>query len=119
MNETFSLVMSYMPLILQGLLTTILVSCEAAVIGELVGLALALLRRGKSKIIKGIISVYISFVRGTPLLVQIFVIYYALAMIGIDIPASQAGVIALSLNSGGFVAEILRGGFFRNTKRSI
>ena len=41
---------------------------------------------------------------------QIFIIYYALAMIGLDIPSYQSGVIALSLNSGGFIAEIIRGG---------
>lgn len=110
-QDTFSLVMSYMPLMLQGLLTTIQVSLEAAVIGELFGLLLALLRRGKSKVINGIIGVYISFVRGTPLLVQIFVIYYAVSMLGLNLPAAVTGVIALSLNSGGFVAEILRGGF--------
>jgi polar amino acid transport system permease protein len=54
---------------------------------------------------------YLSFVRGTPLLIQIFLIYYALpGLIGIDVPAFTAGVIALSLNSGAFTSEILRGG---------
>lgn len=73
-------------------------------------LFLSILRMGKSKIIKHIINIYISFVRGTPIIVQIFIIYYALAMIGLDIPSYQSGVIALSLNSGGFIAEIIRGG---------
>jgi len=110
MQDTIDLVFSYMPDLLNGLYYTILVSVEAIMIGFVVGMVLSVLRMGKSKIIKWIISVYISFVRGTPIIVQIFLIYYALAMIGLDIPAFQSGVIALSLNSGGFIAEIIRGG---------
>ena len=57
-----------------------------------------------------IVRIYISFVRGTPLLVQILLIYYALpGLLRIDLPAYAAGVLALSLNSGAFVVEILRG----------
>lgn len=110
MQGEIELVLSYMPNLLNGLFHTILVSMEAIVIGFIVGMVLSVLRMGKSKIVKWNISIYISFVRGTPIIVQIFIIYYALAMIGLDIPAFQSGVIALSLNSGGFIAEIIRGG---------
>lgn len=116
MQETMKMLFDYTPILLKGLGTTILVSCEAAIIGELVGLVIALLRMRKSKVLKSIISVYISFVRGTPLMIQIFLIYYVLAKLGVDIPAIQSGVIALSLNSGGYIAEILRGGFFAVSK---
>src|SRR5438046_9825451 len=53
---------------------------------------------------------YVQFIRGTPLLVQIFLIYFGLPTLGINIPAYWSGVIALGLNSGGFQAEIVRAG---------
>ncbi len=110
MKDSINLVIQYMPNLLEGLKYTILVSLQAIGIGFIVGVILSIFRMGKSKIIKYIINIYISFVRGTPIIVQIFIIYYALAMIGLDIPSYQSGVIALSLNSGGFIAEIIRGG---------
>ena len=63
-----------------------------------------------SRILKKIVAVYISFVRGTPVLVQIYIIYQALAVMGLDLSNLASGIIALSLNSGGFIAEIIRGG---------
>ena len=110
MKDSINLVIQYMQNLLEGIKYTILVSLQAIGIGFIVGVILSIFRMGKSKIIKYIINIYISFVRGTPIIVQIFIIYYALAMIGLDIPSYQSGVIALSLNSGGFIAEIIRGG---------
>ena len=63
-----------------------------------------------SRILKKIVAVYISFVRGTPVLVQIYIIYQALAVMGLNLSNLTSGIIALSLNSGGFIAEIIRGG---------
>jgi His/Glu/Gln/Arg/opine family amino acid ABC transporter permease subunit len=102
--------MQYMPNLLDGLKYTILVSVQAIGLGFAVGIILSILRMGKSKVINCLVGIYISFVRGTPIIVQIFIIYYALAMIHLDIPSFQSGVIALSLNSGGFIAEVVRGG---------
>jgi ABC-type amino acid transport system permease subunit len=53
---------------------------------------------------------YVDFIRGTPLLIQIFLVYFALPVIGINLPEFWAGVIALSLNAAGFLAEIVRAG---------
>ncbi|MBP2031980.1 His/Glu/Gln/Arg/opine family amino acid ABC transporter permease subunit [Clostridium algifaecis] len=110
MKTSIDLVMQYMPNLLEGLMYTILVSAQAIGLGFTVGIVLSILRMGKNKIVDWFVNVYISFVRGTPIIVQIFIIYYALAMIHLDIPSFQSGVIALSLNSGGFIAEIIRGG---------
>ena len=63
-----------------------------------------------SQILGIIIAVYISFVRGTPILVQIFLVYYVLPVIGLNIGPVSAGIIALTLNSAALVIEILRGG---------
>jgi len=64
----------------------------------------------KSRALDISIAVYISFIRGTPLLVQIFLVYYVLPVFGLNIGPITAGILALTLNSAAFVIEILRGG---------
>ena len=68
MKDSINLVIQYMPNLLEGLKYTILVSLQAIGIGFIVGVILSILRMGKSKIIKHIINIYISFVRGTPII---------------------------------------------------
>ena len=113
--ENIHIVFEYAPMLLEGLLNTILVSVCAIIIALVIGIILSVLRMGgdsrPARIVRGIINVYISFVRGTPVLVQIYIIYQALAVIGLNLSAFVSGVIALSLNSGGFIAEIFRGAF--------
>ena len=60
----------------------------------------------KSQIFGAIVAVYISFIRGTPILVQIFLVYYVLPIIGLNIGPITAGIVALTLNSAAFVIEI-------------
>mgnify|MGYP006074217051 CR=1 FL=1 len=112
--ETVEVIFQYMPLLLRGLMYTILVSVEAIVIALCIGLLLTVVRMGRrsifGRIVRTIANVYISFVRGTPILVQIYLIYQALAIVGPNLSSFASGVIALSLNSGGFMAEIMRGG---------
>ena len=108
--ENVSLVMKYMPFLIRGLGYTILVSVAAIAIAVCVGVLLSLLRLTKNRWLNGFVNIYVSFVRGTPVIVQIFIIYYVIAMLGIDVSALLSGIIALSLNSGGFMSEIIRGG---------
>ncbi|MCP4328109.1 MAG: amino acid ABC transporter permease [Alphaproteobacteria bacterium] len=99
-----------LPLFLHGAWITFVVSLLGALLGIVVGVVLLLLRRQPLAPLRWFAAVYVSFVRGTPLLVQIFLVYYALpGLTGIDLPAFTAGVLALSLNSGAFVTEIVRG----------
>ncbi len=113
--ENVYIVFEYAPMILKGLLNTILVSVCAIIVALIIGIILSVLRMGGnspvSRAVKAVINVYISFVRGTPVLVQIYIIYQALAVIGLNLSPFVSGVIALSLNSGGFIAEIFRGAF--------
>lgn len=96
---------------LLGAGVTLFVSLLGALFGMAVGLALLFLREAKWRPVRWLAHLYVSFVRGTPLLVQIFLVYYALpGLIGIDLAPFTAGVLALSLNSGAFASEILRGG---------
>ena len=99
------------PLMLKGALITFEISLIGALLGIVVGFILILMRMSPLRPIKYLAEIYISIFRGTPLLLQIFFIYYALpGLLGIDLPPFIAGVLALSLNSGAFVTEVLRGG---------
>ena len=110
--ENFNIVWHYNDLLLKGLGYTVFVSVAAILIALCVGMLLSVMRMGgdslPSRILKKIVAVYISFVRGTP--VQIYIIYQALAVMGLNLSNLASGIIALSLNSGGFIAEIIRGG---------
>lgn len=99
---------------LLGAGVTLFVSLLGAIFGLAVGLLLFFMREAKWRPVRFLAHLYISFVRGTPLLVQIFLVYYALpGLTGIDLRPFSAGVLALSLNSGAFAAEIIRGGLTR------
>lgn len=93
----------------KGIGYTLLITAVAIVIGVLLGTLLALLRLGKNKLFKGLAVAYIEFVRGTPLMIQIMFVYFGIGIF-VDIPALIAGIIAVSLNSGAYVAEVIRGG---------
>jgi arginine/lysine/histidine transport system permease protein len=107
----FRFIAQYKDLYLTGTRNTIILAILAVFFGVILGLVLALMRRSKIKPIKFPASAYIEFIRGTPLLVQLFIIFYGLPVItGMRFPDFVAGVIALSLNSAAYVAEIIRAG---------
>ena len=68
------------------------------------------MKLGSSNLIRLLATIYIEYIRGTPLLVQIFIVYFGTGILGLDISRLAAGCIALSLNSGAYVAEIIRAG---------
>jgi His/Glu/Gln/Arg/opine family amino acid ABC transporter permease subunit len=104
-------VVSQWEVILQGVLVTITLALLAEIFGGLLGLFLALMKLSKSRLLRFPAQVYIDLFRGTPLLVQITIIYFTPAAIGIR-PESLffAGLVALTLNSAAYVAEIFRSG---------
>lgn len=107
----FSFLEKYYGYFLRGAEITIVLAFFAVLIGTVLGLFLTLLRRSKLKLINFIATAYVEFVRGTPLLVQIYIIYIGLPkVIGIDLPDLTVGAIALALNSSAYVSEIIRAG---------
>ncbi|MRJ75776.1 ABC transporter permease subunit [Aeromicrobium sp. SMF47] len=78
------------------------------VIGLAIAVAVALARISGSRILAGLARGYVSIIRGTPLLVQLFIVFFGLPEIGIDFSSYVAGVVALSLNVGGYAAEVVR-----------
>src|SRR5690625_445177 len=100
----------YIPALLQRLYYTLLISLIGLIIGFILGAIFALGRISRSKILYGISAVYVEVLRGTPVLVQAIWIYFALPLIiGFNIPSLAAGIIVIGLNSGAYIAEIVRG----------
>ena len=106
----FRLIVDSVPFLLKGAVYTVQVSVLAIVFGLVLGWALGLIAVSGVRWLRALAWAYVQFIRGTPLLVQIFLIYFGLPVLGINIPAFWSGVIALGLNSGGFQAEIVRAG---------
>lgn len=98
------------PILGTGLITTLKISSLAMLIGLALGGALGLASLSRVTALRWFVRGYVDFIRGTPLLIQIFLVYFALPVIGINLPEFWAGVIALSLNAAGFLAEIVRAG---------
>jgi len=99
-----------LPALLKGSVLTIELTILSVVFGLFIGLFLALGRLSKNKILDKFCWIYIWLFRGTPLLMQIFFIYYALPLMvpALTLPQFPAALIALSLNSGAYLAEIIR-----------
>ncbi len=119
-NLDFSFLSKYSSFFINGAKYTIILAFFTVVIGSVLGLLLSLMKLSKNKILKYIAVSYIEFIRGTPVLVQLYIIYYGLPTIGIRFPEVPilgsnfpdffAGILALSINSGAYVAEIIRAG---------
>jgi polar amino acid transport system permease protein len=98
------------PFIVQGAWLTVFVSAVSIVFATVLALLGAMGRLSTNAYINGVASLYVSLVRGTPLIVQIYFIYLALPQVGIVLPAIPSGIIALSFNYGAYMTEIFRAG---------
>ncbi|MEY8291815.1 amino acid ABC transporter permease [Carnobacteriaceae bacterium 52-44] len=121
-NIDFSRVWEWMPTFLDGTIVTIVLSITTVFIGSLIGLFVVLMKMSDYKILNWIANVYTNIVRGTPVLLQLFLWLYGFPMIGLTFTGIGflggtygsrefiTAVVALSINSGAYVSEILRGG---------
>lgn len=108
---SFDFLPKYYTFYLTGLKMTIILAFFAVIFGLVIGLVFALMKLSHFKILRGISTAYINFIRGTPLMVQLYISYYGLpTLLGLQLPDMFAGVIALAINSGAYVAEIIRAG---------
>ncbi|WP_419181908.1 ABC transporter substrate-binding protein/permease [Liquorilactobacillus mali] len=94
----------------KGIEYTLIITVVSVFFGFILGVLLALLRLSKSKLGKAIATAYIEFVRGTPLMVQVMFVYFGIGAVIQSLPALLAGIIAVSLNSAAYVAEVIRSG---------
>ena len=107
--ELVALLREAAPALLTGAGYTLLFALASMVGGLAIGVPVALLRIAPVAFLRWPATLYVSIMRGTPLLVQIFVIYYGLPSVGIEFTPVTAGVLALSLNAGAYLSESLRG----------
>jgi len=113
----FSFLSEYYKFFINGTQITIMVSLISVIFGFIIGIFICLMKISKNKFLNIISTSYIEFLRGTPVLVQLYLIYYGLPTLGITFPSIGpissdfiAGTLALSINSSAYIAEILRSG---------
>ncbi|WP_036841956.1 amino acid ABC transporter permease [Pontibacillus marinus] len=99
---------SFLPLLKGALVYSIPMAIISFIIGITIAVLTALFRISGIKILSGIARVYISIIRGTPLLVQLFIIFFGLPRVGINLDPLTAGIIGFSLNTGAYASEIIR-----------
>ena len=102
--------LSILPALMRAAAINIRLALLIMLLSLLLGTALTMLRSRKIAAVNALIAVVISFVRGTPLLIQIFIAYYVLPAVGLDLSPEVAGVSAIAFNSMVFVSESMRGG---------
>lgn len=103
------LIIKYWPLFLEGATTTVLLSFFSVIVGVGCGTLMALARLSSNKFLSKAAKVYIDIIRGTPLLVQLYLVYFGLATV-LDLNDFVSGVIAVSVNTTAYIAETIRSG---------
>ena len=103
------LIIKYWPLFLEGATTTVLLSFFSVIVGVGCGTLMALARLSQNKFLSKAAKVYIDIIRGTPLLVKLYLVYFGLATV-LDLNDFVSGVIAVSVNTTAYIAEIIRSG---------
>jgi len=108
-EQTVQLILdSLWPLLKATVTGTIPLTAISFVLGLVVALAVALMRLSPVRAVSGAARTYISIIRGTPLLLQLFLIYYGLPSLGVQFDPFPAAVLAFTLNVGGYAAEVIR-----------
>lgn len=100
----------YFPQIMKGAPIALSLTVLGILFGTLIGLLVSQMKMSKVSVLKAVGSFYTWFLRGTPMMVQLYFLYYGLPKLGVNLSAYQASIIGLSLNIGAYMAEIIRGG---------
>lgn len=106
----WEIIIHYFPFLLKGALLTLEISILSLILGLIFGLSAALCKLGSNFFLRNLAAFYIWLIRSTPLLVQLFIIYFGLPQLGIDMGPFMSGVLGLGLNVGAYNAETIRGG---------
>ena len=110
MDSFLELATKYTPYLLTGVVITIQLTFLSLAVSMPLGLAVAVMGRSRSRIIRGIALFYIELIRGTPALLQLFIVYFGLTSWGIRLDPIPAATITLGLIGGAYVSEIFRAG---------
>jgi len=110
-NLDFPTVLARWPSFLDGAVLTLELALIATVLGGTLGTLCAVGRRSGNRVIAGISGIYVEAIRNTPFLVQIFLVYFGLASLGLKLSAFTVAAMALTINVGAYTTEIMRAGF--------
>jgi polar amino acid transport system permease protein len=108
-QDIINIIVKHWPGLLEGLGVTLQMTFLAVVMGFVIGIFLALIRVYGPKLFSVIVMVFIEIIRGTPLLVQLFILYFGLPPYGINLTPFTAAIIGFTINSAAYQAEYLRG----------
>ncbi|ENK0836762.1 amino acid ABC transporter permease [Clostridium botulinum] len=106
----FNIIKQITPVLIKGSIITIELTAISVCLGSIIGIIVALLKLCNNKLVFYVGGFYTWIFRGTPLLLQLFFIYYGLPFVGIKFTPFSAAILGLSLNAGAYTAEIIRGG---------
>ncbi|MEQ8154123.1 MAG: amino acid ABC transporter permease [Clostridiaceae bacterium] len=110
MELDYSVIFDKLDLFAKGALITLEVSAISLFFATILGIIFALFRLSNLKVLSFISGVYVWIMRGTPLVVQLFILYFGLPQIGIELTPMAAGILGLSVNTGAYISEIIRSG---------
>lgn len=106
----WAIVQMAVPLLGRGLLVTLQIALVSGVLALLFGFTLGLLSLSQIRPVEIAVAAFVDFIRGTPLLIQIFLVFFVLPIVGIRLHEITAGILALAINTSAYVAETVRGG---------
>ena len=115
----FNELMNSLPFFLKGVWMTVAVAGLSLLAGTIIGFIAGIIRAGSNKILRGFIGVWVDLIRGTPFLVQVFIIFFILPSAGIELEAFPAAVIALTNLTASFICEIVASGILAVPKGQI
>jgi His/Glu/Gln/Arg/opine family amino acid ABC transporter permease subunit len=106
----FSVIAEWLPSLLEGLAITVAFTVGSLILGLVIGLVVAVAALTRYRVTRLLARAYVDVIRGTPLLLQLFILYYAAPSVGMRLSAVTAGILGLGINSGAYLAEIFRAG---------
>ena len=120
MLALWKILVKYKMLLIGGVKITVIISVLTILFGLIFGILMAFMKMSKVRLLRWFANAYVEFIRGTPVLVQISIVFYGLPMIGIQVPSIMlggvdisrlvSGIVALTINSTAYICEIVRGG---------
>ncbi len=110
MSLDYSIVIHKLPLLLEGCLVTLEISFFSLLLGMVFGTTGALCRLSSNPILNKIAFLYVWIIRGTPVMVQLFILYFGFPQLGIKLSSMTAGILGLAVNTGAYITEIIRAG---------
>ncbi|MDO4484214.1 MAG: amino acid ABC transporter permease [Clostridia bacterium] len=110
LTKSWDIFLSKFPVFMDGVQSTLMLAACTVFFGFIIGLIVAIFRRTKIWPLRILMNIYVAFIRGTPLLVQVLLIVYGLPQLGVRLPRMTSCIIALAINSGAYMAELIRAG---------